>query len=462
MGWNQVADAIVHGPLLDLATEPRRLDNILDQRAVFRGDGSIVEIGRRAAVHRGTVLGQEDELHTLGDYAGLTTARLPSVADTMFEIDEQPWLEAVVGIVHEDCALGQQRLEAFEDHIDQRIEKGMAGCDEFGLWRAGEMRLVEGDAGVAIEDRIGAADQPVSLLQDAGHSQDLESTLLARGHPAAKKGEGLAKEGPDEMRLEPARLRALHLLADFGDGRGVHALGRQLPLGHEALDALDIDGAFNPFEQFGLLGRRVAISDRLDQQVAKGMPFEQLTEHVIDLAAERLPRLFQLLKEAAIDLALACVGSAEVPKVANLCLADAMDAAEPLFQAVGVPREVVIHHQVRAALQVHAFAGGVIGDEHAHLWIGIECGDGRTARFAGDAAVNDSNGRRITDTGSNLGLEILQRIFRLREDKDLTARACGRIEHQRLVEHGFELAPFGILTRQFQRQGLSLKIAKRC
>ena len=54
--------------------------------------------------------------------------------------------------------------------------------------------------------------------------------------------------------------------------------------------------------------------------------------------------------------------------MADLGLADAVDAAEALLQAVRVPGQVVVHHQVRA-LQVDALAGGVGGEQHLHLGV---------------------------------------------------------------------------------------------
>ena len=63
------------------------------------------------------------------------------------------------------------------------------------------------------------------------------------------------------------------------------------------------------------------------------------------------------------DLALAGVVGDQVPQVADLGLADAVDAAEPLLDPVRVPRQVVVDHQVRA-LQVQALARGVGGDQH--------------------------------------------------------------------------------------------------
>ena len=160
------------------------------------------------------------------------------------------------------------------------------------------------------------------------------------------------------------------------------------------LDRGDVDRAIDLAEQLGLLLRPIAVADRIDQQVAQRLALEQLAEHVIDLAAERGARLFQLFQQAAIDLAFARVGGAEVPEVADLGLADAVDAAEALLHPVRVPRQVVVDHQMRAALKVHAFAGGIVGDHHADDRIAVEGGDGGAARLAGDAAMDDDHGRR--------------------------------------------------------------------
>jgi hypothetical protein len=54
--------------------------------------------------------------------------------------------------------------------------------------------------------------------------------------------------------------------------------------------------------------------------------------------------------------------------VANLRLANTVDAAEPLLQAVGVPRQVVVDHQI-GALQVDALPCCVGGKQYLHVWI---------------------------------------------------------------------------------------------
>ena len=78
----------------------------------------------------------------------------------------------------------------------------------------------------------------------------------------------------------------------------------------------------------------VAVADRLQEQVTKGLVVESdLAQHVEDLAPERLTLLLQLLQEPLVDLALASLLRDEIPEVADLGLADAVDAAEPLLDA---------------------------------------------------------------------------------------------------------------------------------
>ena len=72
-----------------------------------------------------------------------------------------------------------------------------------------------------------------------------------------------------------------------------------------------------------------------------------------------------------IDIALAGFLGDEVPEMADLRLADAVDAAEALFEAVRIPRQVVVDHQV-GVLEVHAFAGGIGGDQDADVGVGAE------------------------------------------------------------------------------------------
>ena len=57
--------------------------------------------------------------------------------------------------------------------------------------------------------------------------------------------------------------------------------------------------------------------------------------------------------------------------MALLALADTMDSTKALFQPVGIPRKVIVHHQVRP-LEIDALASGVGCNEDDHLGVVIE------------------------------------------------------------------------------------------
>ena len=339
----------------------------------------------------------------------------------------------------------------------------MAGRDEFGLRLAGDQVLLEGDAGIAIEHRIGAADQAIAFLQDRRHPRDFEAALFAFGDAAAQHREGFAEERADEMRLKAARLRPLHLLADFADGVRVHALRRELALGDQLLDRVHVDSAVHLAEELRLLLRPIAVADRIDQKIAQSVALEQFAENVVDLAAERRARLFQLLKQAAIDLAFARVGRAQVPEVTDFRLTDAVDAAEALFNSVRIPRQVIVDHEVRAALKVHAFAGGVVRDHHADDRVGIEGGDSGAPGFSCDAAVNHDHGSRVANAGrsifccrySSVSLGSVKiRIFRRSPVAGSSMIGSSRID--------FQLTPLGVLPGKLQAERAIFEVLQNC
>ncbi len=202
---------------------------------------------------------------------------------------------------------------------------GWPGSEQLRLRLSGDQRLLEGDARIAVQHRVATPDQPVAFLEDVRHSGDLEPAGLALDDPAAEERESLAEEGPDEMRLQTPGLSPLHFLADGRDSAGVETFRGELALGHQGFDRGDIDGAVDLAEELGLDVGPVAVADRVDQKIAQRLALEQLAQHVVDLAAEGCARFFQLVQQASINLAFACVGGAQVPQVADLGLPDPVD-----------------------------------------------------------------------------------------------------------------------------------------
>ena len=103
----------------------------------------------------------------------------------------------------------------------------------------------------------------------------------------------------------------------------------------------------------------------------------------------------------------------------DLRLSDAVDAAEALLQPVRVPGQVVVHHQMRAALKVHTFAGRIVGDHHADDGITVEGRDGSATSLARDAAMDNHHGRGVAKARRDLVREIFERVLRLGEDENL-------------------------------------------
>ena len=83
----------------------------------------------------------------------------------------------------------------------EQLRLRMAGREQLRLRLAGDQRLLKGDARIAVEYRIAPPGQPVSFLEDTGHTSDLETAGLALGDPTAKESESLAEEGADNVRL---------------------------------------------------------------------------------------------------------------------------------------------------------------------------------------------------------------------------------------------------------------------
>ena len=89
-----------------------------------------------------------------------------------------------------------------------------------------------------------------------------------------------------------------------------------------------------------------------------------------------------------------------------------------MFQPLGVPRQVVIDHQV-GVLEVDPFPGRIRGNEHARGGVVAEQLLDLQAIFAFDPAMNGHNRRKIAEQTGDLLLQIAQRVAVLRKDDQL-------------------------------------------
>ena len=244
------------------------------------------------------------------------------------------------------------------------------------------------------------------------------------------------------------------------DGTGLRASG-EYPrrLGQEAGDGLGDDAAF--------LGLGPPLDQHLQVEPLGGQPFQGVladgpesalvhvvqqpvfevgvaqlagvvvAQHALDLGGgqhladdvedrvvvQGVANLLQLLQQALEDAAFDGVGRHEVEDQAVLGLAVAVDAAHPLFEAVGVPGDVVVEQDV-AALEVDAFAGRLGRHEDldrpfAELLLGVQPGAGVVARADSHAAVDAADAEAPLD---QLGDEVVERVLELGEEEQPLVR----------------------------------------
>jgi len=143
----------------------------------------------------------------------------------------------------------------------------------------------------------------------------------------------------------------------------------------------------NLLAEFGPHVVAVAVTDGFNQQFFETLALEHFAKNVEHPAFQRLAFDAEFFEQAKINVAFAGFLGDEIPQMANLLLADTVDAPEPLFKAVGIPRQIVVHHQI-CTLQIDAFTGGVGGNQHADFGVGTEKRLRFQAFVAMRAAVN--------------------------------------------------------------------------
>ena len=216
----------------------------------------------------------------------------------------------------------------------------------------------------------------------------LISPRLLLTHRATEALERLDEKRLNVVRLQSTRVCALHLLAHPRHPTGIHDVMGERTIFYQRLKVRPIDSVLNSGRQARTHLRQIAITNGFDEQIAQRSPLElELAEYVEYLPAQRLTSLFELLQETTIDVALARLACDEIPESAHLSLPDTVDTTEALFQAIRIPREIVVHHQVRA-LKIDTLTGGVCGEQHLDVRIMQEARLRLSALFTTHAAVN--------------------------------------------------------------------------
>ena len=222
------------------------------------------------------------------------------------------------------------------------------------MW--GDQGLLECYSLIARQNRLAYAKQAVTVAHRGRHMGDLEAARFPLLFAAAEVLEGLMKKGLDVVRLQAPCVSAFHVGADALHLACVHGIGCQRMVIEQILQVAAVQRGVEHRGEECLRFRQLAEANGFDQQFAQRFALElELAQHVEHLATQGLARLFELLQQPEIDITFTCAFGHQVPQVAGFGLADTVDAPEALFNAVRVPGQVVIDHQVRA-LEVDAFA----------------------------------------------------------------------------------------------------------
>ena len=415
---------VAEGEAFHAARKPSLAAGVFERGlSLLARGGAVIEIRRVARVRGRAVFAYLHEMDVARDDAAAPVGKERAVLNGMLDVEEQARGFAGVAFVHQHGPALQKVAGAFAHHVDERFEQGMPGADEGG--RHGPLHvavcLVEADALVAVQHRLAVAHLHVAAPHGVGNEGDFPAAFLTRGHTAAQFAERLLEKGFDEMRLEAAGLHALHVLADDGHGFGVHHVLRERVILHQLAYGLAVEGLLHVGVEAGLHGGVTAVAHGFDEQFAQGAVVERdLAEYVEDLASQRLLLLLQFFKEFFEDLAFAGLGGDEVPEPAVLGLSYAVDSAEALFEAIWVPRQVIVHHEM-CPLEVEAFACGVRSDEDAHVLVLLEAFLHLAALVAEHSAVDDHHGFLTAEERANLAGEVAERVAVFREDDELFA-----------------------------------------
>ena len=197
------------------------------------------------------------------------------------------------------------------------------------------------------------------------------------------------------MRLQLTSLGAVHLVPNLAHTGTVQGFVNKIAVFNQAAQMFNVEFRVNYLVElcfdFGL----VALANGFNQQFAERAVLEHLAKDIKDSTAQGFALLRELLQKAMEDVSLARFNRDKIPQMTALGLADAVDSTEALLDAIGVPREVVIHHEMRATLKIDAFAGGIGGDQNQDFGVLLEGFLYLTPAFAGRLTMDGDDVTRV-------------------------------------------------------------------
>ena len=377
----------------------------------------------------------------------------------MIDQEKQTRLGAEIQLVDQHGAREERWLFLLQRDVDQCRHQWMTGMDQIrrrlAEWRAREVPI-EGDALVLLKHRPSTTVRAVMLANRGRHMTNLVAILLTLFQRSAVALDGFHQEAPQVERLKLARLGDLHRLLHIGESLGREDILGQCVATVEVLDVLPIERAIHNLKELRLHLRIFPVADGFDEQILERLVFKGLAQDVEDAAAEGFALHLKLVEEALKDFTLTRVARDQIPEPTDLHLADAVNAPKALLDAVRVPGQVVVHHQV-GHLKVHAFACGIRRDEDHDVRVLAKLLLCSEPVLAPRPAV-DLDHRHTAEQVAHLLHEVVERVAMLGEDEHLPTSTV-LPKHDRVValQDGGELIPLGIDLRGEHIRGLPLE-----
>ena len=154
------------------------------------------------------------------------------------------------------------------------------------------------------------------------------------------------------------------------------------------------------------------------------MLLEYTPQDIEHFASKRIPFLLNLIEQALKDGAFTCLVGHQIPKPTHLGLANAVDAPKSLLDAIGIPRQIVVDHQV-GHLKIHTFASGICGQKNGAIAVVGKFLHRLSPVFTLHSPVDEFNCTRIAKQGTDPIVQVVERVFVLSKDDDLPTVGLG-------------------------------------
>ena len=259
----------------------------------------------------------------------------------------------------------------------QRLEQGVSRGNPFQVVPFGGVAVCRQARVAGRQVRMLPVRVALVLLQSRRCAAGIEGMRQPAHRPQSqgRVSGALGDEARDALGHHPPLLRAGAALDEHGEVEllGGQPFQRRLADGAETVLVHVLQEAVLEVFLAQLAGVEVAqhtLHVRGRQDLAHDVEYRVVVEGVADL--------LELVQQPLQDPTLDGVGRDEVEDQAVEPLSVAVDTAHSLFEAVRIPRDVVVEEDV-AALQVDAFAGRLGGDQDldgaiSELLLGVEPG----------------------------------------------------------------------------------------